>query len=58
MTDHTLTMRSTAGENSFSFGLLHERAHHQVLTCQRESRRTWRRARSHKSRGWLGKSAR
>jgi CHAD domain-containing protein len=47
-----------AGENAFSFGLLHERAHHQVLACQRESRHAWRRARSRKSRGWLGKAAR
>jgi CHAD domain-containing protein len=47
-----------AGENAFSFGLLHERAHHQVLACQRESRRAWRRARSRKSRGWLGRAAR
>ena len=47
-----------AGENAFSFGLLHERAHHQVLACQRESRRAWQRARSRKSRGWLGKAAR
>ena len=34
-----------AGESAFSFGLLYERAHHQVLACQRESRRAWRRAR-------------
>ncbi len=45
-----------AGENAFSFGLLHERAHHQVLACQQESRRAWRRASRGKSRGWLPKS--
>ena len=44
-----------AGENAFSFGLLQERAHHQVLACQREARRAWRRARSRKSAGWLSK---
>jgi len=47
-----------AGENAFSFGLLHERAHRQVLACQRESRRAWRRVQSRKSRGWLGRAAR
>lgn len=34
-----------AGENSFSFGLLHERAHHQVLAAEDRARRAWRRAR-------------
>jgi CHAD domain-containing protein len=47
-----------AGENAFSFGLLQERAHRQVLACRRESRRAWRRARGRKSRGWLGKAGR
>jgi CHAD domain-containing protein len=41
-----------AGENAFTFGLLHERAHHQLL-AQHEARSAWRRARRRKSRGWL-----
>jgi CHAD domain-containing protein len=43
-----------AGENAFSFGLLHERAHHQALAAQHQARRAWRRA--GKSRGWLPRS--
>ena len=42
-----------AGENSFSFGLLHERAHQQVLASQRQSRRAWQRASRRKHRRWL-----
>ena len=34
-----------AGENAFSFGLLHERAHHQALAASHRARRAWRRAR-------------
>jgi CHAD domain-containing protein len=34
-----------AGENAFSFGLLHERAHHQALAAEDEAGRAWRRAR-------------
>jgi CHAD domain-containing protein len=33
-----------AGENAFSFGLLHERAHRDARDYQRESRRAWQRA--------------
>jgi CHAD domain-containing protein len=33
-----------AGENAFSFGLLHERAHHQAQACEREAYRAWRHA--------------
>jgi len=33
-----------AGENAFSFGLLHERAHHQARAAQDQARRAWRRA--------------
>ena len=33
-----------AGENAFSFGLLHERAHHQALATGDQARRVWRRA--------------
>ncbi len=47
-----------AGENAFSFGLLHERARHQAIASEHQARRAWRRARSRKSRGWLGKAAR
>jgi CHAD domain-containing protein len=43
-----------AGENAFSFGLLHERAHHQALACEHQAHRAWRQARA-KSR-WLPKS--
>jgi CHAD domain-containing protein len=39
-----------AGENAFSFGLLHERAHRQALACQDSARLAWRQAR--KSRHW------
>ena len=34
-----------AGENAFSFGLLHERAHHEALAARHRARRVWRRAR-------------
>jgi CHAD domain-containing protein len=34
-----------AGENAFSFGLLHERAHRQALAAEERARRAWRRAR-------------
>jgi CHAD domain-containing protein len=34
-----------AGESAFSFGLLHERAHHQALTSQEQAHRAWRHAR-------------
>ena len=43
-----------AGENAFSFGLLHERAHHQALAC--EDRRTAPGGAPAASPGWLPKS--
>jgi CHAD domain-containing protein len=43
-----------AGENAFSFGLLHERAHHQALAAQDAASRAWRRA-QRESR-WLARS--
>jgi CHAD domain-containing protein len=43
-----------AGENAFSFGLLHEHAHHQALACEDQAHGAWRRARR-KAR-WLPKS--
>ncbi len=45
-----------AGENAFSFGLLHERAHRQAVACENQAQHAWRRAHSRKSRGWLPKS--
>lgn len=33
-----------AGESSFSFGLLHERAHHQACQYERQAKRAWKRA--------------
>ena len=44
------------GENAFSFGLLHDRAHHQAIDSEHQARRAWRRAGRGKSRGWLPKS--
>jgi CHAD domain-containing protein len=45
-----------AGENAFSFGLLHERAHRQAGACVDEARHAGRRASRGKSLGWLRKS--
>ena len=45
-----------AGENAFSFGLLHERAHRQAIACENQAQHAWRRAHRRKSRGWLPKS--
>jgi CHAD domain-containing protein len=45
-----------AGENAFSFGLLHERAHHQTIACEDQAQRAWRRVSRKKYRGWLPKS--
>ena len=33
-----------AGENAFSFGLLHERAHRQAIACEDQAQHAWRRA--------------
>ena len=43
-----------AGENAFSFGLLHERAHQQALASEKQVPHVWRRARRKAS--WLPKS--
>lgn len=43
-----------AGENAFSFGLLHERAHHEALSSEDRARRAWKKAKRPKSVGWLG----
>jgi CHAD domain-containing protein len=45
-----------AGENAFSFGVLHGRAHHQALASEDRARRAWRRTTRKKSRGWLTRS--
>lgn len=45
-----------AGENAFSFGLLHERAHQQAVDCEGQARDAWQRASRKKSRGWFAKS--
>jgi CHAD domain-containing protein len=42
-----------AGENAFSFGLLHERAHRDALEYQRQAAAVWRRASRRKVRRWL-----
>ena len=42
-----------AGENAFSFGLLHERAHHQARGYQDEARGAYRRARRAARGSWL-----
>ncbi|HEX8005484.1 MAG TPA: CYTH and CHAD domain-containing protein [Trebonia sp.] len=42
-----------AGENAFSFGLLHERAHRDALEHQARAMRTWKRAARGKQRKWL-----
>ncbi len=43
-----------AGENAFSFGLLHERAHYQAVACEDQAHHAWRRARRQSR--WLPKS--
>jgi len=43
-----------AGENAFTFGLLHERAHHAARDIQPQAPRAWKRAKRRKSLGWLG----
>jgi CHAD domain-containing protein len=44
------------GENAFSFGLLHERAHRQAIACADHAQHAWRRASRGKYIGWLPKS--
>ena len=43
-----------AGENSFSFGLLHERAHRDALESEDRAWHAWKRARRPKAVKWLG----
>jgi CHAD domain-containing protein len=42
-----------AGENGFTFGVLHQRASHQAVTAEGQARKAWKRAASRKSRRWL-----
>ena len=42
-----------AGENAFTFGLLHERAHQEALERQHEAQREWKRASHGKTRAWV-----
>jgi CHAD domain-containing protein len=43
-----------AGENAFTFGLLHERAHRDALEYQQRAQHAWKRAKRPKSLAWLG----
>jgi CHAD domain-containing protein len=43
-----------AGENAFSFGLLHEREHRRAIACEDLAQQAWRRARRQSR--WLPKS--
>jgi CHAD domain-containing protein len=45
-----------AGENAFSFGLLHERAHHQAIAAEHQARGAWRRARRQAHGSWLARA--
>ncbi len=42
-----------AGENAFTYGLLHEREAHRAAQLQHEARRTWKRASRPRHRKWL-----
>ncbi|HTU73034.1 MAG TPA: CHAD domain-containing protein [Trebonia sp.] len=42
-----------AGENAFTFGVLHERASRQAVTAEDQASRAWKRAASRKTRRWL-----
>jgi CHAD domain-containing protein len=42
-----------AGENAFTYGLLHEREHHRAELLQAEARRTWKAASRPRHRKWL-----
>ncbi|HUN35400.1 MAG TPA: CHAD domain-containing protein [Trebonia sp.] len=42
-----------AGENAFTFGVLHERATHQAATADEQAAAAWQRAAGRKSRRWL-----
>jgi CHAD domain-containing protein len=42
-----------AGENAFSFGLLHERARRDALDREDQARHAWKRAKRRKSTAWL-----
>src|SRR6266536_1768248 len=42
-----------AGENAFTYGLLHEREHHQAGRLKTDARRTWTRAARPRHRTWM-----
>jgi CHAD domain-containing protein len=42
-----------AGENAFTYGLLHEREHHQAERLQSGARRTWKKASRPRHRQWM-----
>jgi CHAD domain-containing protein len=42
-----------AGENAFTFGLLHQRASQQAVTAEGKAKKAWKRAASRESRRWL-----
>jgi CHAD domain-containing protein len=42
-----------AGENAFTFGLLHERARHQATAAEGQAQKAWKQAARRKSRRWL-----
>jgi len=42
-----------AGENAFTYGLLHEREHHQAEHLQSRARTTWKKASRPRHRTWL-----
>jgi CHAD domain-containing protein len=43
-----------AGENAFTFGVLHQRAAQQAVAAQRQAAKAWKRAARGKARRWLG----
>jgi inorganic triphosphatase YgiF len=42
-----------AGENAFTYGLLHERERHQAATLQSAARKTWKKASRQRHRRWM-----
>ena len=42
-----------AGENAFTYGLLHEREHHQAARCQSRARTVWKKASRPRHRTWM-----
>ncbi len=42
-----------AGENAFTYGLLHERERHQAARLQRDARKTWKKASRQRHLTWM-----